>query len=61
MFTIEPDIQEIILTALPDNYDAAMALMCQLVANMMLSGDSSWDIVRVCRQIKTNLADYEGT
>lgn len=61
MPTIEPIIQETILDILPNDYNHAMCLMCQLMANMMLSGDSPWDIVKVCRQIKADLAAYEGT
>lgn len=61
MTTIEPDIQEQILTALPEDYNQAMEVMCQLLANMMLSGNCPWNINKTTARIKSNLAEYEGT
>lgn len=60
--TIESDIQGVILNALPDDYDLAMRVMCQLIANMMLSNDmASWSIDRTTKEIEINLLAYEGT
>ena len=61
MPTIEPILQEAILDILPNDYDLAMCLMCQLLANMMLSGDGSWPVQRITQQITCELAAYEGT
>lgn len=61
MQTIEPTIQEEILTVLPSDYNKAMEVMCQLIANMMLSGDTPWDINMTFERIKLRLAEYEGT
>jgi hypothetical protein len=61
METIEPDTQETIIAVLPNNYDISMSLMCQLIANMMLSGDTPWDINKVMHEIKANLDAYAGT
>jgi hypothetical protein len=61
MRTIEPTIQESIVDILPQDYDLAMGLMCQLLANMMLSGDAPWDINKTIAELKANLAAYAGT
>ena len=61
METIEPDTQETIIAVLPNNYDISMSIMCQLIANMMLSGDTPWDINKVTREIMINLDAYAGT
>ncbi len=58
---IEPDIQEAIIDALPNDYDQAMEVICQLIANMMLSGSAPWDWHKVTSKIKFHLAEYEGT
>lgn len=60
MQTIEPDIQEAILTMLPDDYKTSVRLMCQLLANIMLSGDGM-SLDYVISEIKVNVAAYEGT
>ena len=60
--TIESDIQGVILNALPNDYDLAMRVMCQLIANMMLSNDTAaWSIERTTKEIQANLLAYEGT
>lgn len=60
MQTIEPDIQEVILEALPEDGPLAMEVMCQLLANMILSiADASID--KTVERLKFHLADYEGT
>lgn len=61
MQTIEPAIQETILTALPEDYDQAMEVMCQLLANMMLSGHAPWDINKTVARIRLRLDEYAGT
>lgn len=61
MQTIERATQEAILDILPADYDRAMCLMCQLLANMMLSGDAPWDINKTIAELKANLAAYAGT
>lgn len=60
MQTIEPDIQEAILTMLPNDYNTSVSLMCQLLANIMLSGDGM-SLDYVVAEIKANVAAYEGT
>lgn len=60
MKTIEPAIQEAILDILPDNGNTAIELMCQLIANMILSIDNI-DINLVTKLIKVNLDEYQGT
>jgi len=60
METIEPDIQDAILDILPNDGPLAMRIMCQLLANMILSleGSSINDVIEL---IRLNLAEYEGT
>ena len=60
MGTIEADIQEIILNTLPADGPLAMELMCQLVANMILSIPGA-TIDKVVERLKFHLAMYEGT
>lgn len=60
MKTIEPDIQEAILKVLPADGTLAMDLMCQLVANMILSIDEA-HLHQTIERIKFHLAAYEGT
>lgn len=61
MQTIKPHIQEVILNALPDDYDLAMEVMCQLMANLMLCGDTPWGINKTTTKLKDNLDAYAGT
>ena len=60
MSTIEPDIQEAILDILPEDGQLATELMCQLLANMILSVPDT-DINKISERIKAHLAAYEGT
>ena len=61
MPTIEPFLQEAILNSLPNDYDLAMSLMCQLLANMMLSGNTPWDMTKVTDRLRAELDAYAGT
>lgn len=58
--TIEPDIQEAILAILPDDGPTAINLICQLLANMILSIDKA-NINDTIMLLKDHLAAYEGT
>ena len=60
MRTIEPDIQSAILDILPNDGPLAIRLMCQLLANMILSirADNIDDVIN---RIRSELAEYEGT
>ena len=60
MQTIEPDIQEAILDILPDDGLLAIRLMCQLLANMIISirADNIDDVIN---HIRAELVSYEGT
>lgn len=60
MTAIEPDIQEAILLMLPEDYDLSIELLCQLLANIMLSGKGA-SYETVTTYIKTHVASYEGT
>ncbi len=60
MKTIEPDIQEVILNALPADGPLAMELMCQLMANMILSINEA-TIHKTVARINFHLGEYEGT
>jgi len=60
MKTIEADIQEMILKALPADGPLAMDLMCQLMANMILSITEA-SIDKTIARLKFHLAAYEGT
>ena len=60
MRTIKPDIQNAILDILPDDGPLATRLMCQLLANMIISiGEDNID--DVINRIRLELASYEGT
>lgn len=60
MRTIEPDIQEAILDILPSDDDIAIRLVCQLLANMILSINGA-NINDAINEIKINLDEYQGT
>ena len=61
MPTIEPVLQKAILNILPNDYDLAMSIMCQLLANMMLSGNAPWDMPKVTDRLRTELDAYAST
>lgn len=58
--TIEPEIQEIILDALPSDGDRALEVMAQLTANMIISIKGA-NIITYIENLKHHLAQYEGT
>lgn len=60
METIESDIQEQILNILPDDYETSVNLMCQLLANIMLSGKGVPFYV-ITNKIKNHVIAYQGT
>lgn len=60
MQTIEPDIQDAILTLLPNDGPTALTVMAQLTANMLISIDGA-NINDYIAELKTQLAGYEGT
>lgn len=60
MKTIEPRIQKAILDILPDDGTIAIEVMCQLMANMILSIDKI-NVNLVVELIKFNLDNYQGT
>lgn len=60
MQTIEPDIQEAILDALPNDGSLALKLMAQLIANMLLSIKDA-NVNNFINDLKLNLQLYEGT
>jgi hypothetical protein len=55
--TIEPEIQEQILNILPDDGPLALKIMCQLLANMIMSINHT-KLGWVIAEIKTNLVNY---
>lgn len=59
MQTIEPKAQETILDVLPDDGNLAIEVMCQLLANMILSVPSN--LPKVTERIKFYIDDYAGT
>jgi hypothetical protein len=58
--TIGAEVQEVILNVLPSDYDRAMALMCQLLANIALSGDKPWPIEKVLSEVSWQYSQYKG-
>jgi hypothetical protein len=60
MQTIEPVIQETILKALPADGQLAKEVMCQLLANMILSIPNS-TVDEIVERLRFHLAAYEGT
>lgn len=58
--TIEPAIQEAILDILPADGPKAIELICQLLANMILSIDKA-NINDTIALLKGHLAAHEGT
>ena len=60
METIEPDIQDNILTILPDDGPLALKVINQLAANMIISIKDA-NINDFITELKSNIANYEGT
>lgn len=60
MKTIEPDTQELILDVLPKDGLLALELMCQLLANMIISIDGA-SVTCAIDLIKFHVDEYEGT
>lgn len=58
--TIEPDIQDAILTILPNDPTLALKVMAQLTANMIISINNA-NINSYIEDLKLQLASYEGT
>lgn len=60
MRTIEPEVQDIILNILPKDGPIALEVMCQLLANMILSIDGA-SVTCIIDCIKFHINEYEGT
>lgn len=60
MRTIETDIQEKIIDLLPADGMLALRIVCQLIANMIISIDGA-TLPQTLNQINYYFADYEGT
>ncbi len=59
MQTIEPNTQKEIIRILPQDGDLAIDLMCQLLANMILSINKA-TIDKAVTRLKFHLDEYEG-
>lgn len=55
--TIEPEIQEAILTALPEDGELALQIMAQLCANIVLSVKGA-NLDRFLVEVELNYLDY---
>lgn len=60
MQTIEPGVQNLILNALPDDGPLALEVMCQLLANLILSIDGA-SVPSAIERIMFHVDEYEGT
>jgi hypothetical protein len=56
--TIKADVQNTILTILPDRYDEALDLMAQLSANMILSSPERPDLKSFLANVKAHYDAY---
>ena len=59
MKTIKPEIQSAILELLPEDGPLAIELVCQLLANMVLSIDGA-TIPLTVKSLEQHFAEYEG-
>jgi hypothetical protein len=57
--TIGQSVQEAIIDDLPSDYDISMEIMCQLLANMAMSGDQPWSIDRTVAKVRENYEAYK--
>lgn len=57
--TINPDLQATIVNLLPDDQDEAMEIMCQLIANFILSMENKSE-QSVSELIHKHLISYKG-
>jgi hypothetical protein len=58
--TIDPELQNKIVDMLPRNYDRALSLLCQMVANVALcNGDKSWGLDKVKDRIEAVYMFYQ--
>ena len=60
MKTIEPDVQNKLLDILPEDGTLALKVINQLVANMIISIKDA-NINDFITELKSNIANYEGT
>ncbi len=59
MEPIEAEIQHAIIDILPNAYESAMRLLCQLLANMALSGDEPWPLDKVLGEVTAQYNAYQ--
>lgn len=57
--TIQPDIQEAIITMLPDPEEEAIEIICQITANLILSMENQ-SKEKVFKLIEKNIIAYKG-